>query len=582
MQPNLQDITQLYSLQRDYHIKVYPILEPTFKQFSYVVNRLMGKILYDFSSCSKENEYFLKPLKHYRWLCSTLPIPFNDDALIQEIFDADNFKQMQEHLSEYYQKSALAKDIQLIPELLEVLWKSATPAPLRRKMAGIVEQTSSKKRAFVLHLPNKLAEKDGLRSKLYQYVEREVGLLYGLGYPIKVISSSELAKRWLTFDEFIIFGAADWMPLCIKAPRAKTIHVIRYNWLRDINRLEPAFDTIEAIHPLPKSFEILEKTPFNPQTHQEKRKNLDADKSHKQPATCTSSPSPVQEDISAHEHKAITEETISLSDMIPRIDWESLHDRANQLEGKLTTGAKSHLTVKATIIQLINEQYTYLNCDAKVYALDSAQAEPSIEELDIAELEPDMFLLLRTEKAEKSYLSAVSDTFGGEAIARAQKLRENYTKLFNREVQTAKQAGRIEQLIKKLKRYGAKDINRAAIMRWASKDNIKSQNKENFAAIMRYINLEEETDDYWYHLDMLANTNRQAGRSIQNSLERHVQHRKSDWKHLTPSDSCLDFNLPEGEGGTISLLRILDISEDSYEIPASRVARVFSTKDLRW
>jgi hypothetical protein len=93
---------------------------------------------------------------------------------------------------------------------------------------------------------------------------------------------------------------------------------------------------------------------------------------------------------------------------------------------------------------------------------------------------------------------------------------------------------------------------------------------------MIHLGLGGEADEYWRLSEAIDSAHRMAGFHIRDLLLERVQ--RSDLTELEATGR-MDFELDEADGGTLTALRVLDISAETYSVPPNRIGHPFRTLD---
>ena len=126
----------------------------------------------------------------------------------------------------------------------------------------------------------------------------------------------------------------------------------------------------------------------------------------------------------------------------------------------------------------------------------------------------------------------------------------------------------LEEVARKLRLWGSKRATLANVRYWASPDSIKPQNKDDFFAIMRLIQETQRADLFWNVASFIDRAHKKAGKVISRILLQKVA---GVTAYELAGIGRMDIQLTENGGGKVTLLRIVDVSPESYLVDENRI-----------
>ncbi len=338
------------------------------------------------------------------------------------------------------------------------------------------------------------------------------------------------------YERLIVVGPSTWFPeFVLSAPRASEIHLVRYEWLRDQRRDEPAFAG---------SFEA--------PAHTNGWRRL-----------------PQLDDEAARPPDL---PTIDPGEIAPRVEW-----------AKTGVGAPNPSNdaddddVDATLFILEDNSGVFLEDDddalLTVIDLDKDQAL-TVQRIRRGEIERGTFILLRTEGGGDYILEVADRLMGPQAIA----IRACQND-WKRRMRVAVRDNGAEETCRALKERGALRANEANLRSWTNNRSIRPQSQDDFNAMMQLIGFDGEAQEIWDKMGEVRRAHQTAGQRVRRLLLERV--RACDTEELERMGR-MDFELPGEDGGTLTAFRIVDIAPESTIVPSSRVGHPFELEAITW
>jgi len=349
--------------------------------------------------------------------------------------------------------------------------------------------------------------------------------------------------RWeACYDKIIAIGPVRWFPEYIfSAPRAREIHIVCYRWIMD--RWEP------------------------------------------QPIFVSSFCSNYGEKVSRRDYQggggkdAIKAETLSIDnyldsdELLPEMNWEEISVRFSRSPTSDIAGTGQE-TVDAKLFLLEGGAAVFLDEDARVLVIDldedegdDEKDETRVKRIQASGIQPGMYMLLRT-CGGGEYIVPVADRILGVLASRARESQRHWKTLLQESVYSRG----LQEIVNALRTLGCTRANEVNVRNWMSMRNIRPQAYQDFAAIMKFVKLEERTEEYWKLAGAIDDSHKKAGFYIRKLLLKQVLTVKLDDLEKT---GRMDFELPEADGGSLTAFRVIDVSPGKYTVPVTRIGHPF-------
>ncbi len=233
--------------------------------------------------------------------------------------------------------------------------------------------------------------------------------------------------------------------------------------------------------------------------------------------------------------------------------------------------------VAAWAVLLEDDWVVYLEADdgATTLVIDLAgERGDRVRRVPVGDLEPGLFVLLRTEGG-RDYIVDMANHILGEKAAAA---RASQFAWKERLRQVARARG-LAGLRQALRSSGSPRASEANVRRWMSNRSISTDDERDFAAIMRITGLAERTGEFRETMRAIEHAHLRAGQVIRHLLLRQV--RAADLRALERRGR-MDFELPDVDGGRLTAFRITGIAPETVAVPASRIAHPFTLEATPW
>jgi len=356
---------------------------------------------------------------------------------------------------------------------------------------------------------------------------------------IEVLVPESLKGR-KCYGKIVAVGPASWYPEYVfTAPRAPDISIVQFSWIRDGWKHEPVFVGSE-------------------------RSNIGI-----------SMPDVDQTEAEDNTRSLGLEDVLNVDELIPRTDWRGI---SKKIAGR-SEQIEEIDEIEAKLYALEEGFYAFLEAapDARILAIDlegddeESGGFASVKRIPALDIDVGIFVLLRT-SGGGDYIVSVADKKMGEKAGPWREMQKHWK---NRLREAVRSKGIIEVCIELLI-LDCEKANEANVRRWMSEKSIKTQSYQDFAAIMNLVDLGSEASKYWEIASAIDSAHRSAGFHIRNLLLKQVL--SSDLEELAKV-GVMQFELSEADGGTLTALRVKDISPETFKIPSYRIGRPFKGDD---
>jgi len=510
---------RIYECSNSFTLTVTTVEHELFQQFCFNLKKFMGNL-----GNLVEDEYwkkYLRMLKRYRFEMMAAPVSY---AYGKTMLLNSN---MEQHLS-----------------ICDSLYSShATEAQdLFATFVKLVNLDVNPLLDTLLEMCDKDAQRIGIvlvKPKLIPTVQ-EVMANYRSN--IEVVGESELRSEQ-SFSKILLIGPACWFhEYVLTAPRASEINIVRYSWVFDYwnpkSVLIAHSGNYQGNNPNKYIKDAIQNRAFNILASRQKEENLDP------------------------------------GDIFPKIDWQSIKNRAISYDNIKSDEEEEIEYVEAYLVLLVDDVAVLLDSSegAKTTIIDLDRLSgSSIIKISVDRIESGMYLLLRTEGGGEYIYEMANYILGDEAeeVRRAQ----NYWKSLLRKAILAKS---LQSVITELKQLGSLRANEVNVRNWASYRSIKTEQYIDFQAIMKLIGLENETRHYWDMMSLINSAHKRAGQSIRRQLLDRV--RSIDLTGLQKTGK-MEFHIEESGAGSITAFRVQEVQREPIEVPYFRLNKPFDMEE---
>lgn len=222
-------------------------------------------------------------------------------------------------------------------------------------------------------------------------------------------------------------------------------------------------------------------------------------------------------------------------------------------------------TVSARCFILEDGKMVFIDTeDQSELVIDLDSEQQRVRKVSVDEIEPDMFIVLRTEGGG-DYLVDVADRMLGD---QATELRETQREWKQVLIDLVAQNG-LRQVVQSLNEIGSRIANYSNVRNWMwlSPRNIRTGRFEDFRAIFTLADRGKEAEKYWAAMGVIRGAHRRAGAYLRQLLISQI--RASDLSDLE-RDGVMKFELEE-DTGNLTAYRVLSIAPEEYTVEHTRL-----------
>ncbi|MDY6994488.1 MAG: hypothetical protein SVR94_18035 [Pseudomonadota bacterium] len=328
-------------------------------------------------------------------------------------------------------------------------------------------------------------------------------------YPNIQIDSINSLRNNSTYSSLIVIGPPSWFPDYIfSSPRANSIHIIKYSWIRDY--WEPRNVFPKSIVSENRKFDSIKEDTHNDNFYY------------------------IEPDL-----------------FLPKIDFSSIIQSTWE---QADEDSEAEL-VEAIIGHLENDQIVFLDFDdsSSIRIIDVEDGNTLIKNIRVKELAPEMFLLLKT-SGGGDYIVPLANRILGDQSSELRNLQKYWKNLLRDKVKVLG----MDKVISELRARGCSIASHYNVRNWISYRSIKTRSFSDFEAIMNLINLESKATDIWEKMRVIDTAHKQAGKHITKLLLNIAK--KADLDKLMRL-GIMEFELPDKDAGSITAFRVKALSD---------------------
>jgi hypothetical protein len=374
-------------------------------------------------------------------------------------------------------------------------------------------------------------------SRLIPFVKQEISKSFLTQLEIIPPRALRTSK---TYSSIFVIGSPNWFrdfEYLFTAPRAAAVNLLMYNWLPNNWRPEIQIDSLLGVK---TGYAIAE----------------------------------WQYESTADQVEEITEQFDILDELYDPVDWGDFVRRMRDEETGTDSYGMGGETVEAVPFLLEGDAVVWLEDNGSQYCIDpDAAGGALIEKIKCSNINRDSFVLLNT-GADPDIIVPIANRILGSRAVEARQAQRHWKSLLRDQVRRRT----LSVVEKRLKELGSGIANTANIRNWTATFSIKTEKYEDFLAIMRLIQLEEDAEYYWQQMTLIDRAHLSAGKKARNIQIQQLM--KSDLTNLQILGR-MDFQIPEMGAGSLSAFRVLDVLRDKKtEIPESRLNRIIELEDV--
>ena len=187
--------------------------------------------------------------------------------------------------------------------------------------------------------------------------------------------------------------------------------------------------------------------------------------------------------------------------------------------------------------------------------------------IPVRDLEPDMFILLRT-GGDRELILEIADSLLGTEANEARDKQKHWKLLLRKTILDTS----FYQVIEKLKELGSTKASEVNLRNWINYKTIRTEDYHDFQAIMRLIGLRKEEGEYWKTMAIIDSAHQRAGQRIRKLLLNKINNLNLEELRKF---GRMDFELPEAETVSLAAFRIKYIDRETIEVPISSLNKPF-------
>ncbi len=216
--------------------------------------------------------------------------------------------------------------------------------------------------------------------------------------------------------------------------------------------------------------------------------------------------------------------------------------------------------VQARLLLLEEDWLVLLDADeaSSVHIIDLRDSDSPVKKIKVNEIEPGMYVLLRT-AGGGDFIVQVADQVMGTTGIEARQYQRKWKSLLRSKVVL----NGYEKVVADLRSYGSTRANPSNVRNWMSERSIKTEYRNDFEAIMMLVGLGNEISRYWELMDYIDHAHRKAGHKIRKMLLDKVM--SSDLKLLKRTGK-MDFELDSENNIYITAFQVKNISSEKIQV----------------
>ena len=504
MAVSLFEVNKIYNCRRQLKVTYHPVEHEIFRIFCFSVRNLQKKI----NEIGEQENWsqFLRDIKSYQFKLCASPLSFNNSSLLTEEY----ISSLQIKLSKYEQ---VYPDIyplanQVLEQLRYLICLEENP--LLDTCLDIALTVKTEDIAI-------LVKQSNLVPLFKNCLETE-----NLNHNFKVIVPSEL-KGLITYKKIIMIGTPNLFPeYILTSPRTSQLKIVSYNWLNIDWQNEPIFENSDNFT------EVFIQKPYT-------KGQID---------------------------NSITNNLIEANEILPQNpNWREIADNFNS-----TYSDSNEDVIEAKLFVLMEQSMgILLNIEKKVFTVTYHVSEnPELLKIPVSNIEPNMFILLRSNGDEDYITPLANQILGDKAEEYAQLQQEWKSKL-----RSLVKCYGIEAISKGLVAKGLEEAkNHQNIKNWMSADHIKPRG---LMTILDYLDLDHRSYKFKEAATLIRQAHQKAGFYVRKLLLNQLQ--KSDLSNLVKLGS-MEIELKEIRGVSLIAYRVTEVLPEIKQITASEVGKI--------
>lgn len=495
MATRFDSVSQIYKYSHNASVSWRSITFPYLQVFTHSLQKLIVAV-----GELDEDDYwfrFISKLRRFRF--SIVAAPMTDTVLhaqMQSIYSdlASNIQQFQISFP-----GAVEQYKRLLTSSERLT--NINLAQLLSSLTAEINQTKNYKQTVVLVSETRFV------------TECEKGLLE-LGIQGVEVTSPSFLREDISFRNMIVIGPTRWYPdFVFTAPRSENILILKYSWIRDHWKHQNSF-----VAPLKTRANKLMQTTLDESFEDTE---LDAD--------------------------ALLPPSFDFQNIKRQVAAENKgHNDVDYVQ------ARPFLLEEDWVVLLESED------TSSSLVIDLSDMESPVKKIKVNEIEPGVYVLLRT-TGGGDFIVPIADQIMGKDGIRAREYQRYWKKMLRQYVIEFGYKDTVEWLQK----FGATRASIINVRNWMSERSIKTEFRNDFDGIMQLLKLESESDLYWNLMEQIDHAHRKAGHKIRQMLLDKVKN--SDLRALKRTGK-MDFELESEANISITAFQVRHISPDTIKV----------------
>lgn len=350
-------------------------------------------------------------------------------------------------------------------------------------------------------------------------MDRALAWIKAEGLSMPVLQQQDMVSAGVV-DHMLIVGAPQWYsPAAVTAPRGSLVEFVQFNWLRAPPAMSGVLPTSSS--GVGRSFVVVGRGGSGP--------------------------------------------LIDPEDLPPSPNWSAVAS-----QGAGSTDDSGEEVVEARPILLSGDYAALVRYERGAEVLCGVPTDTRFDVVRVAvdAIEPGMYLMFRTSGSDSDFIKEIADSRFG-----VRNLRPMLD-VWKRELRD--QIGRfgVRVVQQQLRKRGARTAN---VAYWASADTIRPRSHHDFRVLLEYLGFEEKGPAFMEAADQVFGAHIQAGHYVRGLLEDEIS--RSD---LESSGGVLRIELERGDGGELTVLRVMRVSDQTFSVPESAVKLPFPVEEAAW
>lgn len=273
------------------------------------------------------------------------------------------------------------------------------------------------------------------------------------------------------------------------------------------------------------------------------------------------------------------EEFVDAEDLAPRVSiagiQEKIRSESNEINYNQELSAQLFVLEGDHLVMLETERDSRtMVVDPLSWHNDEEGAEATVHTIQTSDIEPGMFVLIRSGGAG-DYIEPVANEILGARAKALRSCQDRWKTLLRNMVNDIG----TELAIESLRDFGSNKANYINLLNWMSTRKIKTKDFEDFQAIMLLIGLEDEAQELWGAAEEIHAAHRSAGFTIRRILIDRIS--QTSIKDLQKTGKAT-FKIGESDEGSMIVLRVKKVLPESFTVPESSIGKLMEGSDDLW